>query len=49
VFAAASGAEHLLLRHHPFSSRGGLPDFLVWAQTGSLTGGFFSPDWTLAP
>ena len=31
----------------PFSSRGGMPDYLVWSRSGGLSSGFFTPEWGL--
>jgi poly(3-hydroxybutyrate) depolymerase len=46
TFSTTAGAEHLLFRYHPFTSRSGLPDYFVWAAGGSIASGFFSPTWS---
>ena len=45
--SAADGFEYLLYRVIPFSSRAGLPDYLVWSDDGGQAAGFFGPDWQL--
>ena len=49
VLTATEGAEHLLFRVVPFSSRGGLPDYLVFTDGGFLTTGFFDAEWRHDP
>ncbi|MFH2009189.1 MAG: prolyl oligopeptidase family serine peptidase [bacterium] len=48
-FYAAAGAEYLLFRYSPWSSRSGMPDFFVWAESGLVGTGFFDGDWQLEP
>lgn len=48
-FSAAAGAEYLLFRYVPFSSRAGMPDFLIWQEGGSSAAGFFDADWQIEP
>jgi len=47
-FSVAEGKEYLLFRYVPFSSRSGMPDFLVWADTGLAATGFFTADWEVS-
>ena len=49
VLAAADGVEPLLYWIVPFSSRAGLPDYLVWSSSGSQLAGFFDADWQYDP
>ncbi|MBM4396367.1 MAG: prolyl oligopeptidase family serine peptidase [Deltaproteobacteria bacterium] len=49
VMGAAAGAEPLLFRHMPFSSRAGLPDYLAWTSTGGKAAGFFDATWEHDP
>lgn len=44
-FFATAGSEHLLFRYLPFSSRSGMPDYLLWAEDGLAATGFFDADW----
>jgi dienelactone hydrolase len=46
---AAAGSEYLLRWVVPFSSRSGLPDYLVWSSRGGHAAGFFTPEWTYEP
>jgi poly(3-hydroxybutyrate) depolymerase len=46
AFFANAGAEYLLFRYHPFTSRSGMPDYFVWGDAGRSDAGFFTPDWT---
>ena len=46
---ATAGAEYLLFRVVPFSSRGGLPDYLVWGPSGGMAAGFFDANWRYDP
>lgn len=39
------GMARLLHSIVPFSSRAGLPDYLVWTDGRGLASGFFAPDW----
>lgn len=48
-YAATEGAEYLLFRYTPFSSRAGMPDFLLWAEDGLVATGFFDAEWALDP
>jgi hypothetical protein len=48
-FAAADGFEYLLFRYVPFSSRAGMPDYLVWDEDGVVVTGFFDADWQIDP
>jgi hypothetical protein len=45
VLTASFGEEGLLYRVVPFSSRGGLPDFLIWSQEGGRAAGFLDSEW----
>lgn len=45
---APVGSEFLLSWIVPFSSRSGMPDYLVWSTRGGLATGFFTPDWGFA-
>ena len=47
VMSTTGGAEYLLFRLMPYSSRFVIPDYLVWNDRGGVTAGFFTPDWTL--
>lgn len=42
---ATPGAENLLFRIMPFSSRFVIPDYYIWGYGGGLDAGFFSPQW----
>ncbi len=42
---AAPGSEDLLFSYHPFSSRSGMPDYLVFSDRGGLAFGFFDANW----
>lgn len=46
VLTTTEGAEQLLFRIQPFSSRFWLPDYLILGQEGLVTTGFFDKDWT---
>ncbi|MDY0003521.1 MAG: prolyl oligopeptidase family serine peptidase [Polyangia bacterium] len=48
-YAATEGSEYLLFRYTPFSSRAGMPDFLLWAEGGVSATGFFDSEWDLDP
>ena len=39
----------LLMAAMPFSSRSGLPDFVVWDTTGQRAAGFWGFDWAVDP
>ena len=47
VLTAPSRGEKTLYGIQPFSSRGGLPDFLVYSGNRGLAAGFFDADWAL--
>ena len=49
ILAAAVGEEPLLYRVVPFSSRGTLPDFLLWNRDGGIAAGFFDSEWGWDP
>lgn len=49
LLTAAEGLEHLVMRLVPFSSTGGLPDFLIYADGGGRAAGFFDADWRWDP
>lgn len=49
AFATTGGAERLLYRVVPFSSRGGMPDYLVWSGSWARAAGFFDPEWRYDP
>ena len=42
---APPGMTHLLYRVVPFSSRSGMPDYLLWYESGMLGAGYFGTDW----
>jgi hypothetical protein len=46
-WTAAAGHEHLLFRYTPFSSRAGMPDFLVFDTGGVAAAGFFDAEWNI--
>ena len=46
AFVSASyGWEHLISRVGPFSSRGGMPDFLLWSERGLIAAGLYDAEW----
>ena len=45
VMTSSFGEEGLLYRVVPFSSRGVLPDFLIWSQEGGQAAGFLDSEW----
>lgn len=49
VLYATAGSEYLLYRVVPFSSRAGLPDYLIWTDQGGAAAGYFAPDWSFDP
>ncbi|MFB6264026.1 MAG: prolyl oligopeptidase family serine peptidase [Bradymonadaceae bacterium] len=53
AFVATKGQEELLFRHMPFTSRNGMPDYLlVGRRAGQYTGlgfGFFDAEWKFDP
>jgi len=44
-----TGSEMLLFRYVPFSSRAGMPDYVVFGSGGATVAGFFDADWKLEP
>ena len=49
AIVAPKGKRSLLYSVVPFSSRAGMPDFLIWRQTGGAASGNFDVDWQPAP
>ena len=49
VLAAPAHKRYLLYWIVPFSSRNGMPDYLVWGDEGLLAGGFYDADWQFDP
>ena len=49
VLHAPKGKESLLYGVVPFSSRAGLPDYLVWGSSGATGLGFCDGDWQWEP
>lgn len=49
VLHAPKGQEHLLYSVSPFSSRSGMPDFLVFGEGGAFGAGFFGFQWNFDP
>jgi len=49
LLAAPAGRESLLYSIVPFSSRAGLPDYLIRADGGDIAAGFFDADWRYDP
>ena len=49
VLVAPEGKEHMLRRLNPFSSRSGLPDYLLFGDEGGVAIGNFGPDWQYDP
>ncbi|MBN94637.1 MAG: hypothetical protein CL928_11285 [Deltaproteobacteria bacterium] len=49
VLTATADDPRLLYSMSPFSSRSGMPDFMVWTRSGNRSSGFFSPDWDYVP
>jgi hypothetical protein len=49
VLNTGENMEYLLYRLNPFSSRSGLPDFIVWGAQGAKKLGFFDMDWSWNP
>ena len=45
AIVAPAGKRLLLYSVVPFSSRSGMPDFLIWRQTGGVASGNFDADW----
>ena len=45
VVSGSEGWEHLLYSMIPFSSRSGMPDYLVWNHRGAQAIGFWGMDW----
>ncbi len=48
AYYTVPGKEYLLFRYMPFTSRSGMPDFLVWGDDGAVADGFFDADWQVA-
>ncbi|HAN30188.1 MAG TPA: hypothetical protein DCQ06_01190, partial [Myxococcales bacterium] len=46
---APKGQESLLYMVVPFSSRSGMPDFLIWGNSGLSATGNFAADWSFDP
>jgi hypothetical protein len=46
---ATPGDEMRLTQIVPFSSRSGMPDYLVWSSRGAAAIGFFDNDWQFDP
>lgn len=44
---ATTGSELLLFRYVPFSSRSGMPDYVVFGSAGVVASGFFDAEWKL--
>ncbi len=49
ILTAPPGFEHLLYHLVPFSSRDGLPDYVVISDAGLVRAGFMAPDWSFDP
>lgn len=49
ALVATAGAERLLFRYMPFTSRSGMPDYFVFGPDGGVANGFFDGDWHLDP
>lgn len=49
AISAPTGQERLLWMVVPFSSRSGMPDFLLWSGKGLAATGNFDADWKLDP
>jgi hypothetical protein len=49
LLATPPGRERLLYNVGPFSSRSGLPDYLIWDEGGALYSGFFDANWQYDP
>ncbi len=45
VLSPPTGGEDLLYAIEPFSSRSGLPDYLIYNTRHGLAAGFFDPEW----
>jgi choline monooxygenase len=45
VMTATLGAEYLLFRLQPFTSRFVAPDYLIWNDEGAVAAGFFDANW----
>ena len=45
VLSSSYGWEHLLYRVNPFSSRSGMPDFLLWNEQGLIAAGLYNARW----
>ena len=49
AIVAPKGKRFLLYSVVPFSSRSGMPDFLLWRETGGAASGNFDANWQPAP
>ncbi len=49
VIIATAGAERLMFRYMPFTSRSGMPDYFVFGPEGGVANGFFDADWQVDP
>lgn len=49
LISAPPDAPDLLYWIVPFSSRSGLPDYMVWSESGVESTGFFDADWSYDP
>lgn len=49
LLTTTAGAEDLLYGIVPFSSRAGLPDYLLWSEQGVVSAGYFDADWQFDP
>jgi hypothetical protein len=45
VLTATANNPRLLYRISPFSSRSGMPDYLVWTSGSTAASGFFTGEW----
>jgi hypothetical protein len=46
VISATKNNENLIFGMNPFSSRNGMPDYLIWSAGRIQAGGHFDSDWT---
>jgi hypothetical protein len=49
AFVATEGSERFQFSYHPFSSRSGMPDYLVYGDGGARAIGFFDANWAYDP
>jgi poly(3-hydroxybutyrate) depolymerase len=49
VLTATASDPRLLHRISPFSSRAGMPDYLMWTSGSTAASGFFTGDWEYVP